>query len=366
MAYKRVSLRSESPFVFVGLSEYPKVNVGILSTKKDDDHDNPYKWAREKFGISEIVKKRRSLLNSSIQTIANTRNERLVSLSQEIAMAQTAAECEIDVSPTNLGLLTNQKEAIPFGPRAQLYNATALSNIKVDKRIENAVGDVDAKANSTVTELFAKGIREHKISQLLSVGNLGVAKNRKLVPTRWSITATDDMVGKQLLKKLPEFDTAPSHVVAADYLGNYFLILLFDHQWMFEFVEVFNNGNTIKSDCELTYGRSNYVNETAGAYYAVRLAVLEYLTKIQKQAGVVVIRFITSDYHTPLGVWVVRETIRKALEEKPLHFDDKKLVSSYARAWCKKKFQYDYSRVLEKSIVLQEILSQKSLSEFFG
>ena len=47
-------------------------------------------------------------------------------------------------------------------------------------------------------------ISTESISGLLSVGVLGLKKNKRLVPTRWSITATDDMLGKHLWKQVQQ------------------------------------------------------------------------------------------------------------------------------------------------------------------
>ena len=60
------------------------------------------------------------------------------------------------------------------------------------------VEDRDASAAVALVELYSSGISLDHISRLLSLGLLG--KKRKLVPTRWSITASDDMIGKELKK----------------------------------------------------------------------------------------------------------------------------------------------------------------------
>jgi DNA repair protein NreA len=385
--FKKVKLADQAPSVFVGLKEYPKLTIGLLTTQKDDLHDNPKEWSKNRFAIPDVTKRRRTLLHSA-QEITSTQKNQLTSLVQEIAMAKSAVDCEIEVSPKNLELLENQQEAIPFGAKANLFTAQITSNISVKKQIERAVSDTDATASTAIRELTKSQISEYEISKLLSVANLGVSNARKFVPTRWSITAVDDIISKQILEQLPQYDTHQNTVFYNEYLGNHFLILLFDNTYMFELIEIMPSG-TVSSDCELTYGRTSYVKETAGGYYATRLPILEYLKEHKKQAGIVVIRIITEEYHTPLGVWVVRETVRGAMFPKQhninsppdanfesvqnqkslatqIEFGDKKLVSEYARAFLRKKFHIDYKHVLKKSIVLQEILTQKSLSDFFS
>jgi len=62
-------------------------------------------------------------------------------------------------------------------------------------------------------------------------------------------------------------------------------------------------------------GRTGYVEETAGAYYASRLGVLEHLQERDRQAKCLVLREVTDDYWAPVGVWQVREGVRNAFEE---------------------------------------------------
>ena len=44
-----------------------------------------------------------------------------------------------------------------------------------------------------------------------------------------------------------------------------------------------------------------------------RLAVLEHLALLGRQAAVLAVREISEAYWAPLGVWVVREVARKAM-----------------------------------------------------
>ena len=51
-------------------------------------------------------------------------------------------------------------------------------------------------ASVALSELYSAGIGVDHISRMLSLGLLG--KKRKLVPTRWSITASDELIAKEL------------------------------------------------------------------------------------------------------------------------------------------------------------------------
>ena len=78
----------------------------------------------------------------------------------------------------------------------------------------------------------------------------------------------------------------------------------------------------ISSEHEGYYGRASYAKETAGAYYAARLGVLEHLISIKKQCKCLVIREVSDAYWAPVGVWQIRESVRNAFREEPYHFDN--------------------------------------------
>jgi hypothetical protein len=61
----------------------------------------------------------------------------------------------------------------------------------------------------------------------------------------------------------------------------------------------------------------NHPPNIAGAYFAAKLAVSEYLLKNKIQAGVLIFREIRPEYAIPVGVWQVREGIREAMKQKP-------------------------------------------------
>ncbi|PSQ01365.1 hypothetical protein BRC94_03795, partial [Halobacteriales archaeon QS_5_70_17] len=161
---------------------------------------------------------------------------------------------------------------------------------------------------------------------ILSAGALGRGEDRRLVPTRWSITAVDDTVGRYLrgsIRNAPGIDRV--EVRYNEYLANRFWVVLAPGDWEFELVElkapgsVWNydpeGGYLVASDREGPEGRTGYVEETAGAYFAARLGVLEHLAERGRQAKVLVLREVTEDYWGPAGVWQVRETVRNAFAE---------------------------------------------------
>jgi hypothetical protein len=117
----------------------------------------------------------------------------------------------------------------------------------------------------------------------------------------------------------------------ADYLDNHFIILLIPGPWSYEMMEVWNADTIwtqavpgvqegiknkiprIVQDHEMERGRKTYASNITGAYYAARKEVTEFLYRNRKQARCVVFREVHGGYITPLGVWVIRESVRNAL-----------------------------------------------------
>jgi hypothetical protein len=118
------------------------------------------------------------------------------------------------------------------------------------------------------------------------------------------------------------------------------------------------------TDYEPYAGRKTYAENCGGGYYAARLPIVEKLKKLKRQASILCLRFITGEYAVPLGVWVVREATRKAMQSKPLHFADKELMIKYAKSLVKKKFGFNLDNLVKHSILLKEIKEQKKLTSF--
>jgi hypothetical protein len=100
--------------------------------------------------------------------------------------------------------------------------------------------------------------------------------------------------------------------------------------------------------------------ETAGAHFASRLAVSEYLDSKKSQAAGIVLREIRPEYAVPVGVWQVREGVRMALKQKPSTVSNLQEGLDLA---CK-GLSIDKKEWLARS-KLRIAQRQKSISEFF-
>ena len=367
---------SSSPAPFVGHYGYPKVNVGILSPAKLEEdaelYDAPQYWADHNFKIPKIVDLRSSLINSRFKIEVKKQNK-FLDISKEVGMASKPVDVEISVDEKPRFRLKVDSYNAPVGPNAKLKNAQITSNPRISHYVDKVVDNIDLKAKNAILYLHKKDFNENFLTKLLSVGNLGLKKNRKLVPTRWSITATDDMIAKELIAKIKDYKQADYLAFFGSYLGNYYLILLFPEPWFYELFETYmpktswnvDENVNYTTDYEPYYGRKTYAENCAGGYYAARLSIVEKLEKTKRQSSVLELRFITGEYAVPLGVWVVREAVRKAMKNRPIEFASKELMLNYARLLIKKKFNYDVNNLLKNSILLRNIKHQTKLNKFF-
>lgn len=362
----------QSPNVFVGHYGYPRVNVGFLNVERYTEQDEPLAWSRQNKQIPEIIDLRTQLVNSHFRQHIKGFNDRLLEMGREVGMASKPAEMELKLTKAPRFATTFNLEAQPHGPSVALERARITENVKVDARVEKVVDDVDLKSAPALTRLYRKGFDEHFLRKLLSVGNLGVKTQRRLVPTRWSITAVDDTLGKELIGQIKGFPECDCRIHAGGYLGNEYVILFFDDLWSYELFEGYlpllrRQGDAAwETDYENYLGRKEYAQETAGGYYAARLAILERLKADGRQSSVLVLRFITEEYSAPLGVWVVREAVRKAMTAPPIRFADRELMQRYAVDLCRKRFGYDVTATLgTRSRLLKNLKVQTRLQKWF-
>ncbi len=358
------------PTVFVGRFNYPNVNLGIISPIEIENnawlYDAPRYWANNNMQIDEILKLRSSLVNSrTIVNVKDTRlNNRFIEASQEINMAIKPVDIEVTLKERPKYNLKLDSVLSPIGLGARLKTLRLTENPKIPTQIEKAYYDTDLKAVEGIKELYSKGFDESIISRVFSVGNLGVKTERRLVPTKWSITAVDDTIAKNLLNDVKDYKIINNYLVYfGGYLGNYYLLIFMPETWSYELFESYipkDKNISFATDYESYNGRKNYAFNTAGGYYACRLPIIEKLKELNSQASILSLRFITDEYSFPMGVFVCREATRKSLKSKSISFSTRKETINYIKDFTFKKFGITIEKILNES----QLLKQTKLSYF--
>ena len=360
----------KSPDVLIGSFGYPFVNLGALSSE-DKVSSDPKDYLDANLNIDSILKERQSLINSKLVVPVRKLGLKFVEQTQEIARTNKVLDTEVELDkPLSFKPSFNQLN-LPHGPSAQLQKLEITSSASVKPFVERLTSDTDVSASDALLELSKKHLGEYKLTQLLSTGLLG--KNRRIVPTKWSITAIDDTLSKQLHKQIILYDDYDFNLFYGELYGNKFIIFTLPGLWSFELME-FTKPNTIHNssddlilshDYEIAQTRKEYVKETAGAFYAARLAVLEYLNSLKKQARVIIFRIITEDYTAPLGVWVVREGVRKTLNNRLVQLNnDPKAILTNIKQFLLENNISSPDDLLKQSIILRE--KQTNLKDWLG
>jgi len=351
---------SSPPSIFVGSYGYPKVGVGPMVPPIHGDTtllDSPELWLGKT--LEDIVNFRLSLVRGIEKISIQNTQGRFIENLHEVAMSSHSIDTDLQFHKTTLPVTTIDGESAPFGPVGDIKSAKFFGT-RSDKSIERVYYDHDLKAQDAVLTLYNKGIDISKIQKCFSIGMLG--KKRKLVPTKWSITATDDIISKSLVSEILEFDLIDScRIFSHDHLGNMFSVILFPHRWLFEMQEAWHDENKVGFGFDSEDARGiDHPPAIAGAYFAAKLGVAEYLVQKKLQAAVLVLREIRPEYAVPVGVWQIREAIRAAMKKEPY------IAGNFIDGvnFASKRMSIGKSEWLSRGRLLK-MLKQKSISEFF-
>ncbi|RNI15948.1 hypothetical protein EFE42_01530 [Methanohalophilus sp. RSK] len=359
------------PAVFVGRYGYPEVSAGpmippLMESEDAAQLEDPH--ALLGMGIDEIIQKRCQLVRANTTVkVKQFEKSRLIEKAQEMALSRKPVDTEVLLSKPLKPAQKFDGVLTPMGPAGKMESFDIAENPKVPGKVDYLTYDTDVKATDAALELYGHKVGCEHITRLLSIGLLG--QETKLVPTRWAITATDDMVGKELSKGLLDYpEIKDIQLYSGGSLGNHFEILLIPRSYSFELLELWMARTVwsadkvwIGQDMEGTSGKKGY-SPLAGGYYAARLPVLEKLENIRKQAAVFAIREITPDYWAPLGVWVVREAARNALSTKPDSFE----TLEEALMDMSRRINTPFYQWREKSELLPYVKEQTTLSRFLS
>ena len=318
-------LGSSPPGVFVGRLGYPKVSIGPMVPPRFGDTsvlDTPEQWLGRP--IDQIVDYRYSLVRGNSRASVDDAREpgRFLSSLQELAMAAKPVDTELKLTKAPRRILTLSEDTQPYGPSGPLEKFK-IDNPSVDRRVQTAYYDRDLGAAGAIGELYRKGVLITRIQKAFSLGMFGVGPRRKIVPTRWSITAVDSSVSLELIEKVKHRPTIDEYrVYGFKMYDNQYVAVLLPEPWRFEWIEAWFPNTTwnqftttpyMIGDYEEYFGRTKYAR-VGGCYYSTRLAVAEALERERRQAAAIVLRETYPGFIMPLGVWNVRESIRELLK----------------------------------------------------
>jgi hypothetical protein len=349
--------------------------------------DTPEWWMGK--GFDEIVDFRYSLLRaySKANVFDAHTGSKLIDTLQDVAMMTRPVDAELVLIRPPRKILDLREDAQPFGPIAPLASFQT-GNSTADNRIQKAFYDGDLPADDAVLELYKNGVLVTRIQRAFSLGMFGENKRRKLVPTRWSITAVDSNLSLRLMERVRQHPLIDEYrIYKYEYLDNIYVGILTPESWRFEWIEAWfeaellaisfpdvNMATDVETssyvstdghrpvmlgDSEGFRNRKTYA-KPGGCYYSARLAVSEYLDTIGRQAGAIMLREIHPGYIMPVGVWNVRESLRALFKTKYEQFDTMDAAMNYASTI----FEIPKRGWIENSALLQKAYFQRKINEF--
>jgi hypothetical protein len=360
------------PSLFVGRYGYPKVRLGpmaSLNSEKIRIIDEPDRW-QTNMSMEEILGFRARLfrfMGEPHEVTEASSISKIVEITQEQVQSSSPVDLEIKFSRKPQIDLNFDRFTQPMGARIKIDSVQLASTPKIDHDIDRIVTDTDLNAIEGVSGLYNSRASVTQIARIFSAGLLGETKNRRFVPTRWSITAVDDISGNSLRKRILDFPEIQDYLVFHNsYLDNDFWVLFIPRRtWAFDYHETWKklsawnlieNNPRILTDSEGPQGRKTYATNTVGGYYAARLAVQEKLVSMRRKAAVIAFREVGKGYAIPLGVWQVRENMRRALTRSHRRFAD----LNEALSFIAKRLSVPMRFYFKKS----PILSHKTLDDF--
>ncbi len=228
-------------------------------------------------------------------------------------------EASLSIEPVLIDAELKSRPKLSLKPKNLGFSAPAKKlreedSGKVPFKVEKVL---DERAENAIIKL--RDMPFFYLVQLLSTGALGFSADKKLVPTRWAITAVDSILSRFYFEKIKDKQEINSFFVAhAQHWDNNFVILFLPMSYAFEVLETWlpswSKEPVLEQDYEFFELRKDYARNVTGSYYAARHVILRFLAKIKRKAGVVVFREVGPSYYFPVGVWHVRKTVEEALK----------------------------------------------------
>ncbi|RDD52470.1 hypothetical protein BA065_01585 [Nanoarchaeota archaeon NZ13-N] len=336
---------------------YPKVFLGILLSESDriEYYDNPIFWAKEERRIEDIIRYRSSLINA--RTISDVylprKKSRLYDSILESCLSIKSVDLEVELRKVREAKFIPRVHPF-YGFIGSLRNLKVIENPKVPRKVEDIN---DLKAEEAVYYIYKEGFSDYYISRIFSLGYFGLNHNRKLVPSKWAITAVQSIIERNIRREYFQRSKIVDYIYIFNYkfYGNDFYGILMPGNGEVELIEAILPGSAYSINNKLIIGR----DKESGGYYSLRLSFAEFVKDTGLLGNLIVFRIITDEYKIPLGVWVVREGVKK------MFFNNLARSSSLYEALSfinSKLIKYNLS--IYKLIKYSDLYKQKKITSF--
>lgn len=315
------------PSVIVGEAHYPNVPVifNVPPNVRGDaakGFDDPLGWWG-RVSLDEIIRRRAQQVASIVKVKVTDPFKLYDNEVSVAAVSLKPVESEAVLRKPPKPKLTFSAGLDPVGPAAEAEEVRVVGNAHLPRPLERLIWD-DLPASEGAVELYRRDVDMYTIIRAFSLGLLGRVRRRKLVPTRWAITAVDRTLTNYMLRRvrtLPEISDV--ELYEGEYLGNKFKVILYPGRPLIEWVEVWYPLTVFTQTALkplIIYNKATPLGRTEtldGGFDAAKFAVIEHLSRRGRKAAAIVIREITPQYYASVGNWHIRETVRNALSQPP-------------------------------------------------
>ncbi len=353
--------QSHSGSALVFEARYPSVYVGPQLAVQVVPEYVAFPELMWGLDLDTIVRIRSSTLYSYVRL--GTVRARVMDEVRDVALSIRPVLTEVRLRKRPILDLKFDGVTEPIGPRAPLDSISLSENPCIPYSVERLIEEL-GRTRELVVELYRRGFIHSYIARVISCGLAGAPHRRRLVPTRWSISATDKVLSDFFVEQVRRFPVGSDYLVSwCRYLGNIYVVVLLPERWGLELIEVWLPSSVwvqvggeavVVRYCE--YFRGGSV-PSDGGYLAVRYAVSRYLYEVQRrQYRGVVLRVVTSEYYSPVGSWQIRESIVRALRSNVVKLTTIDEVLNYIDEVLR-----PYGRYLRESDFLKAVARQERL-----
>jgi hypothetical protein len=316
------------PSILVGEHGYPRVNIYFTTAPGSSSpslHDDPVTWARKKFSLRRIIALRSQTVSGLVK--AKTMDpwelyEKEISLAA-VSYKPVTAEILLEKQPKPSIVFDGTVK--PVGPSSPAKKIVIEENPRIPRPIEKIMVD-DLKSGEAVFYLYNEGVDIYTIIKAFTLGMTGQLRERRIVPTRWGITAVDTIIANSLLRKIRTYPLIDNVAVYhGNYIGNYYTIILLPQPYRAEWIEIWYpetpwvQGSRDPAIVKVYEDRIGVFDKMDGGFLAARTAVAEKLYNTKRQAAVLIIREVFPSYYAPVGNWQIRETVKNILVNPPVN-----------------------------------------------
>lgn len=346
------------PSNLVTVKKYPILNLGVLASEEtvNLNIEDPSYLATKNYSFEDIIKHKSLLINfytpvSAYDVKDNKFYEKVLEISQSIK----SLDIEVKIKKI-FEERFHTKIFSFFGFKGKIEQLSINDNPKIPN-ILYEISEISAKEG--VVKLYESNFSDYYISRLFSLGFFGYSINRKLVPSKWSITAVQRIIEEKINREIKDFKIISSYFLSQNRIyGNDLYGIIFPGNGEVEMLEVLMPGSAYNRE-------GNYPiigkDSESGGYYAVRLSFKEFLRMNKFRANLLLIRVVTNEYKFPLGSWVLREGTKIMFKKKIEIYSSMNEILNHLN----NIFWNKYNMTIFKIIKNSEIINRKSILRFF-